>query len=368
MAEVLFKNVKKVYEGNVVAVQDVNLKVEDKEFVVLVGPSGCGKSTALRMVAGLEEITEGDVFIDGVRINDKAPKDRDIAMVFQNYALYPHMTVEENISFGLRLRKYPKEEIASRVAEASAILRLDEYLHRKPKALSGGQRQRVAIGRVIVRKPKVFLYDEPLSNLDAKHRVQMRAELIKLHARLQATSIYVTHDQIEAMTMGDKIVVMNNKRIQQIGSPMEVYRNPVNKFVAGFIGNPPMNFLDATIGEKSGAYWVDFRDFQMKLPSQFNAQIKSYVGRPVTFGIRAENIYDRSSFHGQIDHNDSAAHVEIVEYLGAEMFVYLVSANHSFIAKYDPSIPMDHGKAKREFVFDLKHAHAFDNETENLIF
>jgi len=368
MSEVLFKNVKKVYEGNVVAVQDVNLKVEDKEFAVLVGPSGCGKSTTLRMLAGLEEITEGDVFIDGIRINDKAPKDRDIAMVFQNYALYPHMTVEENISFGLRLRNYPREEIKLRVAEASAILGLDEYLHRKPKALSGGQRQRVAIGRVIVRKPKVFLYDEPLSNLDAKLRVQMRAELIKLHARLQATSIYVTHDQIEAMTMGDKIVVMNNKRIQQIGSPMDVYHNPVNKFVAGFIGNPPMNFLDATISEKGGAYWVDFKDFQMKLPFRFNERIKLYVGRSVTFGIRAENIDDCLSFLGQIESNTAAANVEIVEYLGSEMLVHFVSANHSFTAKYDPSIPLHHGDTNKEFVFDLKHAHAFDNDTEMVIF
>jgi len=368
MAEVLFKNVKKVYEGNVVAVQDVNLKVEDKEFVVLVGPSGCGKSTTLRMLAGLEEISEGDIFIDGIRINDKAPKDRDIAMVFQNYALYPHMTVEENISFGLRLRNYPKEEIKRRVAEASAILGLDEYLHRRPKALSGGQRQRVAIGRVIVRKPKVFLYDEPLSNLDAKLRVQMRAELIKLHARLKATSIYVTHDQIEAMTMGDKIVVMNNKFIQQIGSPMEVYHSPVNKFVAGFIGNPPMNFLNVTISEKSGSFWMDYKDFQMKLPVQFNEKIKSYVGRAVTFGIRAENIYDRSAFTGQIENNTGLANVEIVEHLGAEMFVYFVTANNSFTAKYDPSISMHNGDTNKEVVFDLKHSHAFDNETEMVIF
>jgi multiple sugar transport system ATP-binding protein len=368
MAEVLFKNVKKIYDGNVIAVQDVNLSVEDKEFVVLVGPSGCGKSTTLRMLAGLEEITEGDVFIDGIRINDMAPKDRDIAMVFQNYALYPHMTVEENISFGLRLRKYPKEEIKKRVAEASAILGLDDYLHRRPKALSGGQRQRVAIGRVIVRKPKVFLYDEPLSNLDAKLRVQMRAELIKLHNRLNATSIYVTHDQIEAMTMGDKIVVMNNKRIQQIGSPMDVYHSPVNKFVAGFIGTPPMNFFNASVSEKGGAYWVDFRDFQMKLPSQFSEKIKPYAGRSVTFGIRAENIDDRSTFLGQIDDNTAVANVEIVEQLGAEMFVYFATANHSFIAKYDPSISMHHGDTNKEFVFDLKHAHAFDNETELVIF
>jgi multiple sugar transport system ATP-binding protein len=368
MAEVIFKNVKKVYEGNVVAVQDVNLRVEDKEFVVLVGPSGCGKSTTLRMLAGLEEISEGDVLIDGVRVNEKPPKDRDIAMVFQNYALYPHMTVEENISFGLRLRKYPKDEIKRRVAEASAILRLDEYLHRKPKALSGGQRQRVAIGRVIVRKPKVFLYDEPLSNLDAKLRVQMRAELIKLHNRLQATSLYVTHDQIEAMTMGDKIVVMHNKRIQQIGSPMEVYHTPINKFVAGFIGTPPMNFFDATIFEKEGAYWVDFTDFKMRLPSKFNEKIKPYEGRSVTFGIRAEHIHDRFMFTGEVDRNAAIANVEIVEYLGSELFVYFVTQHHAFIAKFGNSVSMGHGDRDKAFVFDLDHAHAFDKDTEMLIF
>lgn len=368
MAEVIFKNVKKVYEGNVVAVEDVNLTVGDREFVVLVGPSGCGKSTTLRMLAGLEEISEGEVFIDGVRINDKPPKDRDIAMVFQNYALYPHMTVEENISFGLRLRKYPKDEIKRRVAEASAILKLDDYLKRKPKALSGGQRQRVAIGRVIVRRPKVFLYDEPLSNLDAKLRVQMRAELIKLHARLQATSIYVTHDQIEAMTMGDKIVVMHNRRIQQIGTPMEVYHRPVNKFVAGFIGNPPMNFFDTVIIEKAGAYWVDFEDFQMRLPQKFNEKIKPYMGRPVIFGIRAENIHDGSVYTGRVDHNAATANVEIVEYLGSELFVYFVTGRHSFIAKFDHSLSVAHGEKDKAFVFDLELAHAFDKDTEMMIF
>ena len=368
MAEVLFKNVTKVYEGGVVAVQDVNLDIHDKEFVVLVGPSGCGKSTTLRMLAGLEEITQGEVYIDGVLVNNKAPKDRDIAMVFQNYALYPHMTVEENISFGLKLRHYPKEEIKKRVAEASAILGLNEYLNRKPKALSGGQRQRVAIGRVIVRKPKVFLFDEPLSNLDAKLRVQMRAELIKIHAKLKVTSVYVTHDQTEAMTMGDKIVVMNNKLIQQIGTPMEVYNAPINKFVAGFIGSPPMNFLDATVVEKGGVYWVDFKDFQMKLPATFTDRIKSYAGKTISFGIRPEDIYDRSTFLGQIDSNSAIANVEIVEHLGAEEFVYFASQNHSFTAKYDPSVVLHIGDTDKEFVFDIKNAHAFDSETEQCIF
>jgi multiple sugar transport system ATP-binding protein len=368
MAEVLFKNVKKIYEGGVVAVQDVNLKVEDKEFVVLVGPSGCGKSTTLRMLAGLEDISEGEIFIDGIKINDKAPKDRDIAMVFQNYALYPHMTVEDNISFGLRLRNYPKEEIKRRVAEASAILGLDEYLHRRPKALSGGQRQRVAIGRVIVRKPKVFLFDEPLSNLDAKLRVQMRGELIKLHSRLKVTSIYVTHDQIEAMTMGDKIVVMNNKLIQQIGTPMEVYRKPINKFVAGFLGNPPMNFLNATIKEQGGKFIVDLKDFQLTLPADFSEKVRAYNGKNVLFGIRPEDIFDRS-FAGNAPAEGSVgtANVEIVEQLGSEMLVYFATANHTFIAKYDPTIPMHSGDTNKEIVFNLKSSHIFDPETEMAI-
>lgn len=368
MAEVVFKNVKKVYEGNVLAVEDVNLSVFDKEFVVLVGPSGCGKSTTLRMLAGLEEITDGEISIDGVVINDKAPKDRDIAMVFQNYALYPHMTVEENISFGLRIRRFPKEEIKRRVAEATSILGLDDYLQRKPKALSGGQRQRVAIGRVIVRKPKVFLFDEPLSNLDAKLRVQMRTELIKLHSKLKVTSLYVTHDQIEAMTMGDKIVVMNDRHIQQIGTPLEVYNHPINKFVAGFIGNPPMNFINVTVEDKNGEFWLEFKDFQMKLPAQFNDKIRPYSGREITFGIRPDNVVDKAVFQGQVDNNIGKANVEIVEQLGSEMLVYFATSNHSFVAKYDPYIPMHGGDTNKEFIFDLKSAHAFDIETEKAIF
>ena len=369
MAEVVFKNVKKIYEGGVLAVEDVNLNIRDKEFIVLVGPSGCGKSTTLRMLAGLEEITEGEVTIDGVVVNDKAPKDRDIAMVFQNYALYPHMTVEENISFGLRLRRFPKEEIKRRVSEASSILGLDDYLGRKPKALSGGQRQRVAIGRVIVRKPKVFLFDEPLSNLDAKLRVQMRAEIIKLHSKLKVTSVYVTHDQTEAMTMGDTIVVMNDRHIQQIGTPMEVYNNPVNKFVAGFIGNPPMNFINVQVQEKSGAIWFDFKDFSMRVPAQFNDKIRPYVGKEVTFGIRPDNIVDKSMFPAdQIQDNVGKANVEIVEQLGSEMLVYFATSNHSFVAKYDPYIKLHGGDTNVEFVFDITKAHAFDIETEKSIF
>ncbi len=367
MAEVLFKNVMKVYEGGVTAVEDFNLDIKDKEFVVLVGPSGCGKSTTLRMLAGLEEITKGEISIDGKVVNNLPPKDRDIAMVFQNYALYPHMTVEQNMSFGLRLRNYPKEEINKRVAEAAGILGLTDLLKRKPKALSGGQRQRVAIGRVIVRKPKVFLFDEPLSNLDAKLRVQMRAELIKITSKLKVTSVYVTHDQTEAMTMGDKIVVMNNRFIQQIGSPMEVYRDPQNKFVAGFIGSPPMNFFSAVVADKNGALWLDFKDFHLKMPADFNAKLRPYLGKTVSFGIRPEDIYDRSMYQGQIENNTLQANVEIVEHLGAEEFVYFATSNFSFIGKYDPSVVVNIGDANKEVIFDLKHSHIFDNETEKVV-
>jgi len=368
MAEVLLEHVSKVYEGNVTAVSDVNLEIKDKEFVVLVGPSGCGKSTTLRMIAGLEEITEGTVKIDGNIVNNKPPKDRDIAMVFQNYALYPHMTVEENMAFGLRLRNFPSEEIKKRVNEAAQILGLKEYLSRRPKALSGGQRQRVAIGRVIVRKPKVFLFDEPLSNLDAKLRVQMRAELIKIHARLKVTSVYVTHDQTEAMTMGDKIVVMNNKLVQQVGTPLEVYNKPVNKFVAGFIGSPPMNFMESAVLDKNGSVFLDMTDFQIKLHPDQAEKARPYVGKSVTFGIRPEDIYDRSKFTGNVDNNNVTANVEIVEQLGAEEFIYFVTPNQSFVAKYDPNVNIHIGDTNKEAVFDLSRAHIFDSDTEMTIF
>ncbi len=367
MAEVLFKHVTKIYEGGVVAVKDVNLEIKDREFVILVGPSGCGKSTTLRMLAGLEEISEGEIYIDNVLVNNKQPKDRDIAMVFQNYALYPHMTVEENMAFGLRLRNYPREEIKRRVKEAAETLNITDYLKRKPKALSGGQKQRVAIGRVITRRPKVFLFDEPLSNLDAKLRVQMRAELIKLHAKLKVTSIYVTHDQLEAMTMGTKIVVMNNQLIQQIGSPMDVYSNPVNKFVAGFIGTPPMNFFNVVLTEKQGSLWADFSDFQMKLPAQFHEKAAKYVGKEVTFGIRPEDIYDKSTYHTQLDSNVGVGNVEIVEHLGSEQHIFFSTSSTTFTAKYDPSIVLNIGDTDVNFIFELKNAHLFDNETEMCI-
>jgi multiple sugar transport system ATP-binding protein len=367
MAEVILKNVSKIYDGDVVAVKDVNLDIKDKEFAVLVGPSGCGKSTTLRMVAGLEEITEGEILIDGKVVNNIQPKDRDIAMVFQNYALYPHMTVEENMAFGLKLRKLPKKEIKERVSEAAEILGLTEYLARKPKALSGGQRQRVAIGRVIVRKPKVFLFDEPLSNLDAKLRVQMRAEIIKLHSKLQVTSIYVTHDQIEAMTMGTMIVVMNNRLVQQVGSPLDVYKSPNNRFVAGFIGSPPMNFISAEVREKDKAYYLDCGDYQLKLPSLFNEYISSYVGKKVVFGIRPGDIYDKSLYPGQIDGNVVSANVEVVEHLGAEEYVYFATGKTSFTAKYDPSLILHIGDKNKEVVFEMKNANIFDAESERTI-
>ncbi|WP_252714653.1 ABC transporter ATP-binding protein [Treponema phagedenis] len=290
MAKVELKGIGKIYDGNVRAVENANITIEDQEFVVFVGPSGCGKSTTLRMVAGLEEITEGNLYIDGERMNDVPPKDRNIAMVFQNYALYPHMTVYDNMAFGLKIRKVDKQEIERRVHEAARILDIEKLLDRKPKALSGGQRQRVAVGRAIVRNPKVFLFDEPLSNLDAKLRVQMRAEISDLHHRLKATMIYVTHDQVEAMTMGDKIVVMKDGKVHQIGSPLYLYNHPINKFVAGFIGSPPMNFLSVTVIEDNGAIKVDEGSFILEPTEEHQKHLKRYVGKQVFFGIRPEDM------------------------------------------------------------------------------
>ena len=294
MARVELRSLKKVYPGGVVAVHDANLVIEDKEFVVLVGPSGCGKSTTLRMIAGLEEISEGEIYIGDTLVNDVPPKNRDIAMVFQNYALYPHMTVRKNMAFGLILRKYPKKEIEARVHGAAEILGITELLDRRPKALSGGQRQRVAVGRAIVRQPKVFLFDEPLSNLDAKLRVQMRAEISKLHNRLQSTMIYVTHDQVEAMTMGDRIVVMLDGFIQQVATPLGLYHKPVNRFVAGFIGSPPMNMVEGALSGENGE--LRFRDrsstIELVLPPDKRDVLAAYAGKPVTIGIRPEDMHE----------------------------------------------------------------------------
>ena len=290
MATVKLENICKIYDGGVKAVDNVNIDIEDREFVVLVGPSGCGKSTTLRMVAGLEDISSGTLTIDGKVVNDVPPKDRDIAMVFQNYALYPHMTVYDNMAFGLKIRKFDKQEIDRRVREAAKILDIEQLLERKPKALSGGQRQRVAVGRAIVRQPKVFLFDEPLSNLDAKLRVQMRAEISGLHHRLKATMIYVTHDQVEALTMADKIVVMKLGVIQQIGGPLELYNNPDNKFVAGFIGSPPMNFINTKVEAQGDTIFVNEGTFKIEVTPAQAKVLKPYVGKQVTFGIRPEDV------------------------------------------------------------------------------
>ena len=331
MAKVELKGIGKVYDGGVRAVSNANITIEDKEFCVFVGPSGCGKSTTLRMIAGLEDITEGKLFIDGVEMNDVPPKDRDIAMVFQNYALYPHMTVYDNMAFGLKIRKMDKAEIDRRVREAAKQLDLTIYLDRKPKALSGGQRQRVAVGRAIVREPKVFLFDEPLSNLDAKLRVTMRSELAALHNRLQATMIYVTHDQIEAMTLGTKIVVMKDGVIQQIGAPLYLYNYPINKFVAGFIGTPPMNFLTVKVLEKNGAIVCDEGSFEINPTEEQAKKLKDWVGKEVTFGIRPE---DLKYVEKPAAKDDMQMKITNKEPLGAETHLYLISnKGQSIIAK-----------------------------------
>ena len=331
MAKVELKGIGKIYDGGVRAVTNSNITIEDKEFCVFVGPSGCGKSTTLRMIAGLEDISEGKLYIDGVEMNDVPPKDRDIAMVFQNYALYPHMTVYDNMAFGLKIRKMDKAEIDRRVRDAAKQLDLTQYLDRKPKALSGGQRQRVAVGRAIVRNPKVFLFDEPLSNLDAKLRVTMRSELASLHNRLQATMIYVTHDQIEAMTLGTKIVVMKDGFIQQIGAPLYLYNNPINKFVAGFIGTPPMNFLTVKVLEKNGKIVCDEGSFEINPTDEQAKYLKDYVNKEVTFGIRPE---DLTYVEKPAAKDDMQMKITNKEPLGAETHLYLVSnKGQSIIAK-----------------------------------
>jgi multiple sugar transport system ATP-binding protein len=366
MAKVVLKNVNKVYGTNVLAVNNVNIEIQDKEFVVLVGPSGCGKTTTLRMVAGLEEITKGEMWIDDKLVNDVPPKDRDIAMVFQNYALYPHMSVFDNMAFGLKLRKYPKEEIRQRVTEAANILGIQELLHRVPKALSGGQRQRVALGRAIVRKPKVFLFDEPLSNLDAKMRVQMRAEISKLHKRLQATMIYVTHDQLEAMTMGDRIVVMKNGLVQQIADPITLYEKPINKFVAGFIGTPAMNFMDGSLVKKRTGIYFNEDNFEIKMPDSFTSQVEAHVGKEVILGIRPEDIHDKMDASNASPDNTINATVEIIEPLGAEAYVYLTTGKSPFIARV-PSYDQIEINQDIELVFNIQKAHIFDKETEKCL-
>ncbi|BBE31409.1 sugar ABC transporter ATP-binding protein [Tepiditoga spiralis] len=366
MADVLLKDVNKIYPNGFHAVKDANFEIKDKEFVVLLGPSGCGKTTTLRMIAGLEDISGGTVKIAEKVVNDIEPKDRDIAMVFQNYALYPHMTIYDNMAFGLKLRKTPKEEIDKRVKNAAKILDIEHLLDRKPKQLSGGQRQRVAVGRAIVRDPKVFLFDEPLSNLDAKLRVQMRSELKKLHLRLNATIVYVTHDQVEAMTMADKIVIMKDGHIQQIGNPFDVYHHPNNVFVAGFIGTPAMNFLNMKVTEKDGKIILTEDKIVFEVPDEYKENLKEYIGKEVIFGIRPEDIYDQKYYNGNHT-NEVEATIEVAEPLGAETLLHIVISGQSITAKVDPKTVVKSGE-KLTFVFDLDKMHAFDKETQQAIF
>ncbi len=366
MAEVKLVNVSKIYEGGNKAVHNVSFEINDKEFVVLVGPSGCGKSTTLRMIAGLEEISEGELFIDGKLVNDISPKDRDIAMVFQNYALYPHMTVYENMAFGLKLRKFNKQEIKERVMHAAQILGIEDYLNRKPKALSGGQRQRVAVGRAIVRKPKVFLFDEPLSNLDAKLRVQMRTEISKLHKKLEATMVYVTHDQVEAMTMGDRIVIMKDGLINQIDSPLNLYNFPVNKFVAGFIGSPSMNFIEGTISKTDGLVFTSIdKSFTLEIPEKYKEKLSVYDNKGVFLGIRPEDILNVETNLENTEKRYSFT-LEVVEPMGNEIFLYFTLAGNQFVARV-PSLENPAAGIKVELMFNSQKLHFFDKETEQAI-
>ena len=368
MADLQLKHICKTYSGGVVAVDDFCLDIEDKEFIVLVGPSGCGKSTTLRMIAGLEEITDGELYIGGRLVNDVAPKDRDIAMVFQNYALYPHMTVFDNMAFALKLRKTPKAEINERVHEAAKILDIEHLLDRKPKALSGGQRQRVALGRAIVRNPKVFLMDEPLSNLDAKLRVAMRTEINKLHKKLETTFIYVTHDQTEAMTMGTRIVVMKDGVVQQVDSPMNLYNKPCNMFVAGFIGSPQMNFVDAVLNKKDDGVYLEFGEESVKLPEgkASNPALKEYFGKTVVLGIRPEDFHDEESFIASAENAVVSAYVDVTEMMGAEYYLYLKIAGKMFTARVNQRTTAKMGDTIK-IALDTNKIHIFDKETEKTI-
>ncbi len=364
MATVSFHYVTKHF-GNFVAVKNFDLDIEDKEFVVLVGPSGCGKSTSLRMLAGLERITEGTIEIDGRVVNNVHPKDRDIAMVFQNYALYPHMTVYKNMAFGLQLRRFPKSEIDRRVHDAAEILEISELLKRKPRELSGGQRQRVAVGRAIVRKPSVFLFDEPLSNLDAKLRVQMRGEILKLHHRLQSTIIYVTHDQIEAMTMGSKIVIMNAGEIMQVGEPIKVYDSPDNMFVAGFIGSPAMNFLEAKLISKDGALWIDGGEFCLPIPDSKGQKYAQHKGNTCYFGIRPEHIYDRDFIKDYDPRNVIKARVDLIEPVGSFVILQIVLGKATIVAQVDSHTRAVLG-GEMDLVADMEKMHLFSTDPPHL--
>ena len=366
MAQVSLQRVSKVYPGDVLAVKEATISVESREFLVIVGPSGCGKSTLLRIIAGLEEATGGEIWIGNKLINHIPPKDRDIAMVFQNYALYPHMTVFDNMAFGLRLRNYSKREIDQRVRDAANILSIEPLLQRRPKELSGGERQRVAVGRAIVRKPLVFLFDEPLSNLDAKMRVQMRTEIRKLHLRLQTTMVYVTHDQTEAMTMGDRIVVMNKAVIQQVADPLTIYEHPANRFVASFIGSPPMNFISGKIVRVGQGVFFTEGAFRLRVVDEMTARLLAYENKPVLFGIRPEDLYDKLFITDVPSDCVVTSTVELVEPLGAEVYLHLRASTHPIIARVGPH---DRPEVNQDIdlVFDMGKAHFFDTETEAAI-
>ncbi|MDO4266118.1 MAG: sn-glycerol-3-phosphate ABC transporter ATP-binding protein UgpC [Eubacteriales bacterium] len=369
MSTVRLEHVFKKYPNGFEAVKDFNLDIADKEFVIFVGPSGCGKSTTLRMIAGLEDISSGDLYIDDKRVNDVEPKDRDIAMVFQNYALYPHMTVYENMAFGLKIRKVPKAEIDEKVHEAARILDLEPLLDRKPKALSGGQRQRVAMGRAIVRNPKVFLMDEPLSNLDAKLRGQMRIEISKLHQKLGTTMIYVTHDQTEAMTLGTRIVVMKDGVVQQVDTPKNLYDSPCNKFVAGFIGAPQMNMVDAVVSEEGGAVSLAFCGQKILLSEERAKALKEkgYIGKKITLGIRPEDLHDESDVARADQGACIEATIRVYEMLGAETYLYFDMDNATWTARVNPSVHVQPGDSVKLYM-DTTKLHAFDVDTEAAIF
>ena len=366
MAQVSLQNVSKIFPGDIMAVDNISLGIENREFIVLVGPSGCGKSTTLRMIAGLEDVSKGDIFLGNKRINDVPVKDRDIAMVFQNYALYPHMTIYENMAFGLKLKGYPKSEIDRRVSEAAEILNIKHLLNRRPKAISGGERQRAAVGRAIVRKSLVFLFDEPLSNLDAKLRVQMRTEIHKLHIRLQTTMIYVTHDQIEAMTMGDRIAVIKDGILQQFDDPISVYDHPKNKFVAGFIGSPPMNFMSGEIIKKDGRLYFSEGRIEVKLVDDMHEKMLPFSGKDVVLGLRSEDIYDKLFISDAPPENIVRVNCEVVEPMGSEVYLHLNTGKHTFIARVGAH-DRPHVNQDLEVVFDMSEVHFFDKDTEETI-
>jgi len=371
MAEVVLKDIYKEYVEGTPVVQEFNLEIQDKEFVVFLGPSGCGKTTTLKMIAGLEDITRGEIYIDGKLVNDAAPKDRDIAMVFQSYALYPHLTVFENMAFSLRARKFPQDEIKERVERTAELLRIRDLLDRRPRFLSGGQRQRVALGRAIVRKPKVFLMDEPLSNLDAKLRVHMRFELNKIHRELEATIIYVTHDQIEALTLGDRLVLMKDGIVQQIGDPRTMYNRPGNVFVAGFIGSPSMNFLDGKLDAENGSLWLDLDAFRLQVPPEAK-KLDDYIHRNVIVGFRPEDISDKDRAGFASPGNVMTARIDVIEPIGSEELLYVSAGKHTFVAEIQE---ISGGASKKralvekeiELAFNMDKLHLFDPETENAI-